>query len=304
MNMRDKLNLQIFTAISIVSLGIYPALTMGADAPQGAIKIDVTNDKGQVDYGQVDKFIAAQDKQHPQYFAKEGNDIILSEKPIPVTKLASGYKPGILADLGLKVLAANQVLNSSVVKLSNYRLASNGLYRMPRIPDFVVEEPAQLQAAPSSPVVASTPIATSAPAKLMQVSPATQMKVVVDGMTIFVWSAIGLFALLLSSLILRAQSRRSSTVVKASSYSGPLTDPTDLIGKGELFDFTNDLVNNKAMTINTNYLNMLWKVGKFSKDGAVNTYFYMAYYVPSQHAYASTLQNNKLNEKDRTQEQA
>lgn len=308
--MSDKFNLQlIFAAVGIACLGIYPALTMGANAAaeQNVIKIDVTNNQGQVDYGQVDKFIESQNKKQVKYFAKEGNDIVLSENPIPETKL-SGYRPANLADLGLKILAANQVLNSSVVKLADYRPASSGLYRLPSIPDFVVEEPAQLQAAPaissSSPAVTSSPIAKSAPAKFMQASPAVHMTLAVDAMTIFLWSAVGLFALILASLVLRAQSRRSSVAVKTSSYSGVLTDPTDLIGKGELFDFTNDLVNNKLMTINTNYLNMLWKVGKFSNEGAVNTYFYMAYYIPSQQAYAATLQKNRQTEKDKTPEQA
>lgn len=61
-----------------------------------------------------------------------------------------------------------------------------------------------------------------------------------------------------------------------------------MVGEGGLFNF-DETTRLTKIPLDSTYLSMMWHLGRFSTDSNVNTYFYMAFYVPSQQQYASEL---------------
>jgi hypothetical protein len=283
--------------------------TMSSSAADSGntITIDVNNPNSGVDYNQVDKFMNAEAPTHKINFAvKDGNEIILSEhkivqnsqgKRIMAQKITTTptaedniilveetpYAPTRLADLGYGVYPANAFRENNAVKMRPHQLASRQLRTVPNVPEMYIP-PVQTTLAAAAPVAnrAATPASSSRLITLDELV----------GMVTYFWLTTLTITLTLLAALLIMRSRRTAKPEYALRYAGEVGAPNEMVGKGAYFDFTGQVMKGEVMTINTNYLNMLWQVGKFSEYGAVNTYFYMAFYIPPQEYYAAQLKRN------------
>ena len=284
------LSIFLFTTVSVcISFAVYAAtpliptfMTLAANT----ITIDVNNQSGSVNYAEVDKFIEAQDKKSTKFVVMNGDQLVFSDKPIAVAVAAKAkvlqriYKPAQLADLGLKLHSGDLSSNEPIIKMANYRLASTEIKQLPRIPEFVIT--------PMAPVTFLAEGGLGSAWSIIINQPKLNM-LETDVVATFIWVIASIMVLMSGGLLALSRSRRLEVQGKQVSYSGKLGAPNEMIGKGKLFDFNGNVLSGEVMPINTMYLNILWNVGKFSQDGAVNTYFYMAFYIPPQHNYAATL---------------
>jgi hypothetical protein len=305
---------------------------LSAAAAPNTITIDVTDPNASVNYNQVDQFFDAQDratqsKAKVQHLAMDGKSLILSDKPIILADSNKAqYKPQSLSDLGIKFQAGMQA--ATIVKAAPYMLANKNLIAVPTVPEFNVEQQrmellssvlTQFETMVSSAVSSAQQQGNNAPASpppakvfmtaastpeiaLKSQLPAQPAALSVHEQPASIMTSIGLAALSLIAIfgLSRLRSRKTKDEVKKSVFSGQIVQATEMVGKGEVFDFNRHLSNGQVIPMNTTYLNMLWKVGKFSNEGAVDTYFYMAYYIPSMRAYAATLQNKKAEIRQKT----
>ncbi len=310
-------------------LSIFAGALSAAAAPN-TITIDVTNPNQSVNYNEIDQFFDAQDSAMKnnakvQHLAMDGKSLILSDKPIILADSNKvQYKPQSLSDLGIKFQAGMQA--ATIVKAAPYMLANKNLMAVPAVPEFNVEQQrmellssvlTQFETMVSSTVSSVQQQGNNAPASpstkvfmtaaatpeiaLKSQLPAQPAALAVHEQPASIMTSIGLAGLALLAIfgLSRLRSRKTNEV-RQSTFSGQIVQPTDMVGKGEVFDFNRHLSNGQVIPMNTTYLNMLWKVGKFSNEGAVDTYFYMAYYIPSMRAYAATLQNKKAEIRQKT----
>lgn len=285
MNVNNKKK-WLFSLIGF-SLAWLPMM-VDANAAQPTITIDVKSPES-INYNQVDKFTRSIDKQSATHVTMDNNVLILSDKPITLADRApTEYKPRTLADLGIKISMNNNAAGHSVTKIPDFSLASNDLRVVPTIPDMIKVQAAQVQvnSAPATldKQVAPAPIATAPVSKKIITPEATKASSMYYQLSVIPGALI-----LFGGLMMLFGMRRSVVHPdKSSVYSG-VTAENEMVGKGELFDFNGKLVKGKVTPINTTYLDLLWRVGKFSKEGSMNTYFYMVYYIPPQQAYAQQL---------------
>ncbi len=279
------------------------SLPSHAAAP-GNVTLEVNNGQINIDYSQVDKFNAAQDGKQVKFAAVDGKELILSDKPV---KINQAYQPRYLTDLGVRVA------NSNIVRIPPYDLVRNDIQTLPSIPDMIVmaeaaavsvydeipvvipgvstdiSEPATA-AAPQAVRVASTPASTSAAIPSPTISANDDM---------MFWRVFGVSALFVSLLLLLLHARKEKQAPTSNLYSG-MPDTNAMVGKGKLFDFNGNVMKGRVTPINTTFLNMLWHVGKFTKEGSMNTYFYMAFYIPPQQDYAKSLQKQDAKQTEET----
>lgn len=302
-----------YSFIVKTTIGFCLSVFATAVTAANTITIDVTNPNASVDYNEVNKFNEAQDTKNMKHVAMDGSTLIISDKPITLPdKNKSLYKPRTLSDLGYRVLASDS--QATIAKAAPYMLANRNLIKTPSVPYFEVtpqvtsvsvSAPAAVQiAAAAQPGVStsSKPFmsAASTPAIAIKATTPVQLQATGQSSSMMISLVLAGLALLAMLGLTRLRSRKSSNDIKQTTYTGQLTDATEMIGKGDVFDFNRHLNNGQVIPMNTTYLNMLWKVGKFSNEGAVDTYFYMAYYIPSLHAYAATLQNKKAETRQKT----
>jgi len=77
-------------------------------------------------------------------------------------------------------------------------------------------------------------------------------------------------------------------------YQGALGVANEMVGNGAPFEFDGIKPNRNHLPANTIYLQLMWNVKKFTTDGSSQTYFYMTYYFPPQHGYASLLPKQRI----------
>lgn len=106
------------------------------------------------------------------------------------------------------------------------------------------------------------------------------------------FAAAGL--MIASVLMLIIFSRYSKSTHHSEIYSGAMNFENGMTGRGMAFNF-NDLRLTKG-PMHTSYMDMIWTLGRLSKNNSVNTYFYMAYFIPSYKNYARILRR-KMSEK-------
>jgi hypothetical protein len=289
---RSHRNLFVMSIILGITVVLYPYASHA-----NTITIDV-NSANPINYNEVDKFNAAQDKQakFAEVDINNPNQLIFSAKPIIQTPKSVAYTPKKLADLGWKINSTMTDTYGSVVKATPHSIVSGGLMRMPslaqlNLPTNTVQTSAAQ--APVTTVTAATPTAVATPPTRVNNIysanlPLQSVSQLPDAWTI----GAGLTLLLLLGLLIneKRQTRHKSL---ALTYKGQMGAANEMIGKGKLFDFNTQAQSCEMLTVNTAYLNMLWQVGKFSRDGAINTYFYMAYFIPSQQAYAAELRRKR-----------
>ena len=268
--------------LSLLFLSISPRASA-----EPMLTIDVMNPQHEIDYAELDKFVDTLDKNKAksQYSANTREIIILSDVPVKIIAkaLPKPYYPVLLADLGIKVYPTSAARNVTVYRLMPYKLASKQIRTVQYIPPMYV--PPRVE----QPVVVVT--AMQAPsAAVSQKQPQTFISSL--NLSTF-WLVSVPVTIILMCLLLLQRSRKTPYALKTPSYTGKLGAANEMIGSGKLFDFNGNALNCELTPINTNYLNMLWHVGKFSNEGAVNTYFYMAFYIPPQQNYAASLQKHK-----------
>lgn len=100
-------------------------------------------------------------------------------------------------------------------------------------------------------------------------------------------SAIAGFAII--TVLMMPRVPRTIKTKRSVIFTGLLDKPNTMVGTGKIFDFSPISSGNHHMRMNTTYLNMMWHLGSFSNDNTVNTYFYIAFYIPPQHQYAAPL---------------
>lgn len=282
MNNYEWLRRQIF-AISFAGgfcLALYGISLKASEHPANnsaapkTITIDVNHPQQSINYQEVDQFMAAQDVNAVKFAATDNNKLILSDKPIVVAKAKpvpviapKPYMPTTLADLGLRL--NRQIM---IVKIPGVQVAINNVSKLPVIPPMIV-------------IPRATQIAQAG--TFTQTMTAAQPAI----LSLVLWLITALSTVTVLSLLLASRQRRQTT--SSALYSGKIGAPTDMIGEGEIFDFSTDAMQNKIMQMNTTSLNMLWHLGRFSKDSAVDTYFYMAFYIPPQQQYAGSLKRKK-----------
>jgi hypothetical protein len=285
-------NLFVMSIILGLAVVLYPFASHAS-----TITIDV-NSADPINYNEINKFNAAQDKQakFAEVDINNTNQLILSGKPITQTPKSVAYTPKKLADLGWKINSTMTDTYGSVVKAKSHRIASSSLMRTPslaslNLPTNTVQ--ASAAQAPVTTVTAAAPTAgVTPPTRVNNIYsanlPLQSVSMLPDAWTV----GAGLTLLLLVGLLVneKRQTRHKSL---ALAYKGQMGAANQMIGKGKLFDFNAQAQDCEMLTVNTTYLNMLWQVGKFSKDGAINTYFYMAYFIPSQQAYAAELRRKR-----------
>src|SRR3990167_4348957 len=241
------------------------------------ITINGNNQQQSVNYNEVDKFISAQDVKAIKTVAKNNNKIILSEKPIIIIK---AYAPTSFADLGLR-FNRNRVL----VKFPNFEIAINNVRRLPTIPPFTASSPKSIVAV--APKSIESAIITQ---ELSAAQPAIYSTV------LWLVTAISTFGILSMLLV---SSRRNNTRRHYLSYVGKLGRATDMIGSGDMFDFSMRARSLKTTSVNASYVNLLWQLGRFSKCNTVDTYFYNGFYIPNQQGYAQALRKS-VTKKEKT----
>ncbi|HTM64374.1 MAG TPA: hypothetical protein VL360_07730 [Gammaproteobacteria bacterium] len=234
------------------------------------VTIDVLNSKGSVDYEEVSRFLAEQNKKQVKYAKADKNTIILSEKPIIQTDTQTIYSPSKLHDLGFEMSK-----NLSLSKINSYHLSAN-LNNVMKIPKF---------AASKRTVAINTANQNKLNNKIHSHASNTPqpVNIIVFISLILVISVLSLASVLMLSLI----SRRSELKRKSTIYSGVIDNETEMIGKGNLFDF--DRENPNKMPMHITYMDMIWQLGRFSHNNSIDTYFYMATFIPSYKNYARIL---------------
>lgn len=250
-----------------------------AAAPQSTptITIDVNNPNGSVDYAEVDKFEKAQSGKQVKFASVENGELILSDKPIvkPKPQVRHMYAPVNLADLGWKIRTGYSIFNRNIVKVPAYRIANYELRKLPFIPEM--------------PKMTYEPGLTALPAStwtvLINQSEVLQSPTAIVDASLWLLSAISI--LLIGGMFVRSRTRRFKET--EIIYTGEIGAANEMIGKGELFDFRENAVQGKTTQVNTTLLNVLGNIGKFSQNGSIDTYFYMAYYIPSNKEYATVL---------------
>tara|TARA_R110000868_G_scaffold248315_4_gene504826 strand:- start:454 stop:1389 length:936 start_codon:yes stop_codon:yes gene_type:complete len=300
---RSKLTTLLSIACSFLLLAL--PLSANAAVTPGTVSVDVTKSQTTIDYSAVDAYHSAQPSQ-VKFAAVDGEQLVLSDKPIIITPV-NIYKPKTLADLGLRFNPTNAAAGNNISPIETYMLVDNSVSAMPAIPQVVVAEIAQTApTAEAAPTAEVTQVAPTAAATQPVVAANTTQATNVVKSSAAITSSSSLMTMLASAtlfvlcLLFISLSRRSAPAVKSSLYAGYEDESDKMVGKGELFDFSGKVLKGNITPIDTNYLNMLWHVGKFSKEGSMNTYFYMAFYKHPQNAYATTLkENEKSKDKER-----
>lgn len=236
------------------------------------ITIDVNHPQQAIKYPAVDQYVAVQD-------INAVKTLVLSDKPILITQLkpeiiSKPYMPATLADLGLRL---NKQL--MIVKIPGVEIPINNISRLPIIPPMIIE-PHNTQITPASTVT--------------QTMTAAQPAV----LTLVLWLITALSTITVLSLLLSSRPRLSSA--SSASYKGKVGAPTDMIGEGEVFDFSTSAMQNKVVQMNISHLNMLWHLGRLSKNSAVDTYFYIAFYIPPHQQYAKSLKRKTTKKESAT----
>jgi len=112
---------------------------------------------------------------------------------------------------------------------------------------------------------------------------------------VFISLVLAAFALTIASaFMLILLSRNSKSTLNSRIYSGALSTENEMIGKGQIFDFNNQ--NHTKRPMHTTHTDMMWKLGRFTHNSSIDTYFYMAIFTPSYKNYARILRR-KITEK-------
>lgn len=283
--MRDKFILFLLSIFFGMMMALSPAITR-------AVEANVYDQNGNINYNEIDAMAKAQDGPQVKFVAADNGEIIFSDKPIVIADKSKGYMPSKLADLGY-AFNPGAFADRVVTQLPVYDVVNVALYELPMVPSApAVEAPVtQSNASPAS----ATTAAPAAPATIISTSYSNNVVM----QSALVLSMIVLFGCVLVYLInmIQASVTSSTTSSRKTAYHGEWNDSTPMVGSGEAFDFKRTAVNGAVIPMNTNALNMLCSIGKFSSSGTADTYFYMTYYVPSQHAYAAALREQKQKER-------
>ena len=289
--------------IFVMILGVLPANSYAAIEPeQATIVIDVTGPDDAKNYAMMDKFNETQTTDKANFFAIDEDDLVLSETPVYRI-----YVPVKLADLGITFNSGNE----AIAKSAKYSLASYAAQSVPSIPEldvtpkiYVADNNKHIQIEQAMLVINDAVndmiertyqlyrhALLSSAAVWKNVYQQASASVVVMLKSLF-WLLALLVLIRVGVLIfLRAQkmSRRKKVV-----YKGALGVATEMVGNGIVFAFDGKTANGSLLPSNTIYLRLMWNVMKFTTDGSAQTYFYMTYYFPPQHGYASPLQKPKI----------
>jgi hypothetical protein len=291
---------------SIIILSFLFSVMLSGIAYAANNTVDIFDKNNPVDYQKLNSFTEQQDGTKTTYVAKQGGDLIISDKPIPVrpaintaqqiiktaqAAITPNYAPSTFADLGMQM---DSRFNSNVMKASSMSLASNELYELPVIPTYTPAENVVTVVTQNGPVHYTS----RAPEEPTYLSPSQAVDVIKGASILFLLSMLGATLFIWRNVFKHAQPIDVNDYSNESSYVGAVGEPTEMVGKGDIFNFNLRPENRLVMPLNTNNLNILCNMGKFSQDGAVNTYFYIAYYIPSQHAYAAVLQKKKVDERE------
>lgn len=242
-----------------------------------------------VDYKEVDRYISHMNTQKVKYAKTKDNEIILSEEPIveipkylarpavQPTFEAAPYAPITLADLGMQYSPENNVAPAERVQL-----ADNQLRAAPTVPEFVAVPVTAIHEAPATQTQYS-----NIHNKLTEAISPTFMYAIRA-----IFAAGGLIILL---MLYASSRRRDAPALYKSRYTGKLGIPTEMVGEGGLFNF-DDTKSIQKIPLNATYLTMMWHLGRLSTDSHVNTYFYMAFYIPPNQQYAAELRKKQESE--------
>lgn len=236
---------------------------------------------GVIDETELNQFVDAQNA-HPVTFfeADENSSVVMSDIPIKHVYMASS-----LSDLGYSMVGDQALIDKS----SSFTLADSSLQQMPVVPDFV---------APT--------IASPQPAKVEQVQAKVDVQPVVHRAAptqtsmqppqpitteVLAWLAAGLAIYTLILMIIPP----ASQVKSRKAFEGKIGAANDMVGQGGVFEFTNYHTNRVLFPANRSHLNLMWMTKHFKdrKQGEMDSYFYMTFYVPPQHGYAASMETTQ-----------
>lgn len=261
-----------------------PGIEVASENAPPTITFDVNNPSHDLNYKEVDRFLDGMNKQEVKYAAVKQNKIILSENPIELPRYLAKpaprpvpqpipYTPVTLADLGMKMTP-----EANITTADNFQLADNHMIAVPSVPEFIP--------------VPFTAVNTAKPFSLIhnQLTSASSLSFLYDlSRTIFAGSGLLILCMLLLSRL-----RKTIYAQEGVSFTGTLGQSTELVGSGEIFDFNRALSSMQTMPLNSTYLNMMWHLGRLTNDNGVNTYFYMAFYIPPHQKYAAALRRTRV----------
>lgn len=280
--MRDKFILFMLSIAFGLVMSISPAIS------RASVAVEVFNSNGEVNFQGIDAMQQSQDGRQVKFAEMDGNELILSDKPIiKAENQSKTYKPTRLADLGYQFNPGAVHPEAIMTQLAAYDVVDSQLYQMPAIPAEVVSAATPIVTASAAPAQ----IATLPNLQTMSSSYASHI-VMQSAVVLFMIVLFGSVIVYLINAIQASVDLRTSPRQSKNEYKGEWRDATTMVGHGDLFDFKRNAIHG-AIPMNTNALNMLCSVGKFSRTGTADTYFYMAYYVPSQHAYAAALREKQ-----------
>ncbi len=261
-------------------------ITSASENANPTITFDVNNPSQDLSYKEVDHFLDGMNKQQVKYAAAKPtkNQVILSENPIEIPRFLSKptqkpesqpipYAPVTLADLGMQMTPEAQIASAE-----HFQMENNDTMTLPSEPEFIHVPITAENAARAFSLIHNQLTSDSTLSFLYDLS-----------RLVFACSGLIIMCMLILSRV-----RRTVRAHQAAKFTGMLGQSTELVGEGELFDFNDVPLSMQTLPVNSTYLNMMWHLGRFTHDNGVNTYFYMAFYIPPHQKYAAALRRKRV----------